>query len=210
MKGCRPLTDEEIAAVMGAFSGVFEHRNRALFMLGLKTGFRISELLSLRVCDLIAEGKVVKHVTVDRRNMKGGKAEGTPTKADSRTVPLHRETHPHILAWCEDMQRQGYRRTDNHFFQSRKAGDAPLDRKQAWKALTDAYRAVGLSGRIGTHGMRKTFARIKLEYLKDRWQPGKEIPIQALQRIMGHKDISSTQQYVEFADEDVEAAFLES
>ena len=42
MKGCRPLSDEEITVVSRSFGGTYAARDRALFILGLKSGFRIS------------------------------------------------------------------------------------------------------------------------------------------------------------------------
>ena len=48
MKGTRPLDNDEIRLVSACFTGTFEVRNRGLFMLGVSTGGRISELLSLR------------------------------------------------------------------------------------------------------------------------------------------------------------------
>lgn len=47
MKGTRPLDNDEIRRVSSAFTGIFETRNRALFMIGVSTGGRISELLGL-------------------------------------------------------------------------------------------------------------------------------------------------------------------
>ena len=47
MKGTRPLDNTEIRQVSACFTGTFEIRNRGLFMLGVSTGGRISELLSL-------------------------------------------------------------------------------------------------------------------------------------------------------------------
>ena len=47
MKGTRPLDNKEIRLVSVCFDGTFEARNRGLFMLGVSTGGRISELLSL-------------------------------------------------------------------------------------------------------------------------------------------------------------------
>ncbi len=49
MKSTRPLNNDEIRRVSAAFTGTFEVRNRGLFMLGVSTGGRISELLSLRI-----------------------------------------------------------------------------------------------------------------------------------------------------------------
>ena len=48
MKGTRPLDNNEIRLVAACFDSVFEARNRGVFMLGVSTGGRISELLSLR------------------------------------------------------------------------------------------------------------------------------------------------------------------
>ena len=59
MKGTRPLNNDEIRRVSAAFTGTFEVRNRGLFMLGVSTGGRISELLSLRIGDVYQNGKPV-------------------------------------------------------------------------------------------------------------------------------------------------------
>ena len=48
MIGTRPVDNNEIRLVSACFTGTFEVRNRGLFMLGVSTGGRISELLSLR------------------------------------------------------------------------------------------------------------------------------------------------------------------
>ena len=52
MKGTRPLDNTEIRLVSACFDGTFEARNRGLFMLGVSTGGRISELLSLTIGDV--------------------------------------------------------------------------------------------------------------------------------------------------------------
>ena len=57
MKGTRPLDNKEIRLVSACFDGnPFEHRNRGLFMLGVSTGGRISELLSLTIGDVYQIG----------------------------------------------------------------------------------------------------------------------------------------------------------
>ena len=56
MKGTRPLDNDEIRRVSTCFAGTFATRNRGLFMLGVSTGGRISELLSLRVADVYQNG----------------------------------------------------------------------------------------------------------------------------------------------------------
>lgn len=56
IKGTRPLDKNEILLVSACFDGMFEIRNRGLFMIGVSTGGRISELLSLRIGDVYQNG----------------------------------------------------------------------------------------------------------------------------------------------------------
>jgi hypothetical protein len=65
-----------------------------LFIVGHRTDFRISELLSLRVVDCMEHGKIVDHLTVQRQHMKGGKAG----KTSGRTVALHPEARAELSA----------------------------------------------------------------------------------------------------------------
>ena len=60
MKGTRPLdNNDEIRLVSACFTGTFATRNRGLFMLGVSTGGRISELLSLMIGDVYQNGSAV-------------------------------------------------------------------------------------------------------------------------------------------------------
>ena len=88
MKGCRPLTDAEVAIVAQSFGGTYATRDRALFVLGIKTGFRISELLSLTIGDVYQHGQVVARVTVKRAHMKR-KVEGRTLAAAPRGAGGH-------------------------------------------------------------------------------------------------------------------------
>ena len=49
MKGCRALTADEVARVSQAFCGTYAERDWTLFILGIKTGFRISEAFCRKV-----------------------------------------------------------------------------------------------------------------------------------------------------------------
>lgn len=81
MRGSRPLMDEEVRLIAKSFSGVFSNINKVLYVFRYRTGFRISELLSLRVRDVMQHGKILGAITVARRHMKG--------KTGGRTLPLH-------------------------------------------------------------------------------------------------------------------------
>ena len=66
MKGTRPLDNDEIRRVSACFTGTFEARNRGLFMLGVSTGGRISELLSLQLGDVYQNGRPVTDLLFDK------------------------------------------------------------------------------------------------------------------------------------------------
>ena len=80
MKGTRPFDNHEIRRVSASFTGIFEVRNRGLFMLGVSTGGRISELLSLTIGDVYQNRRAVTDLLYDRSIVKGGEV--------SRAVPV--------------------------------------------------------------------------------------------------------------------------
>jgi integrase len=118
-----------VALVAKSFAGVYAKRNKALFVVGVRTGFCIGDLLSLRVADVAKDGNMFGAVTVQRRHMKGDKAGKTSGRM--------------VLCSCV----QG---ADGH--------PKAISRVQARNILIEAYAANGLEGQLGTHAMRKTFA----------------------------------------------------
>ena len=85
MKGTRPLDNDEIRRVSTCFAGTFATRNRGLFMLGVSTGGRISELLSLRVGDVYQNRKPVSDLLYNKSIVKGGEvSRSVPVNADGR------------------------------------------------------------------------------------------------------------------------------
>ena len=73
MKGTRPLDNDEIRRVSTCFTGTFATRNRGLFMLGVSTGGRSSELLSLRVGDVYQNRKPVSDLLYGKSIVKGAR-----------------------------------------------------------------------------------------------------------------------------------------
>ena len=196
MAGVRALTNTEIRKINLYFSGrKYGKRNRALFMIGIYTGFRVTELLSLRVRDVLKEGQrstVADYLTVSRRNMKG--------KSESRTLPLHTEAKKAIRAWLSELFGTNRRDRDCFLFRSRKGENTSISRKSAWRIIREAADACGISGRIGTHSCRKTFAeRVRKNLGGDLFK---------VQHAMGHKNINSTVKYLGCDQKEIENAVL--
>jgi integrase len=192
MKGCRPLTSEEVELVSRSFGGVYAARDKALFLLGVKSGFRVSELLSLRVGDMSPHGRLVDRVTVQRRHMK--------KKLEGRTVLLHPEAKAALATWLLTLRQSPDCTTQTYVFRSRKGGNRPISAVQAWRLLHEAVTTNELTGKLGTHAMRKTFANRVYHQLNH--------DLVKTQRAMGHKNINSTVAYLSFVEAEIDAAIL--
>ena len=187
MKGTRPLDNDEIRRVSAAFTGTYEVRNRGLFMLGVSTGGRISELLSLRIGDVYQNKKPVSDLLYSKSIVKGGEV--------SRSVPVNadgRKAIDEIVSW----HREQYRRINatRPLFPSRhNSGTVALHRQTAHAILKTAFMEAGLNGHIATHSLRKSFAQRLYDKTGD---------IYLVQELLGHRNISTTQKYlgVNYAD----------
>ena len=192
MKGCRALSDKEISRVSQAFTGVYALRNRALFVTGVKTGFRISELLSLRVWDVYQYGQILPSASVRKRSMKG--------RREGRCVPLHRDAQKALAAWIQELSQRQVITRNTPLFSGAKFPERPITRVQAWSVLMQAFDRCGITGQLGTHVMRKTFAKRAHERVGH--------DLLKTQAALGHANISNTVKYLSFDRADVDAAIL--
>ena len=187
MKGTRPLNNNEILLVSASFDGTFEIRNRGLFMIGVSTGGRISELLSLQVADVYQNDKPVTDLLFDKSIVKG--------KQTSRAVPVNvdgRNAIAELVDWHRD--RYGDIDAKRPLFPSRnKNGTLALNRQTAHDLLKEAFMNAGLNGKLATHSLRKSFAQRVYEQSSD---------IYLVQELLGHKNVATTQKYlgVNYAD----------
>ena len=75
MKGTSPLDNDEIRRVSTCFTATRKVRNRGLFMLGVSTGGRISELLNVTIGDVYQNGKTVNDLLFEKSIVKNGEVE---------------------------------------------------------------------------------------------------------------------------------------
>ena len=181
MKGTRPLDNDEIRRVSASFTGTFEARNRGLFMLGVSTGGRISELLSLQIGDVYQNGRPVTDLLYSKSIVKGGEV--------SRAVPVNRDGRQAIddlINWHIDAY--GMTENDRPLFPSRNGqGEKRMSRRTAHDVLKTAFEAAGLNGHLATHSLRKSFAQRLYDRTGD---------IFAVQEMLGHKAVATTQKYL--------------
>ena len=191
--GCRAITDEEMEKILAAMDGRHALRDRAVLVFGAKTGFRISEIMSLTVASVWENGAIKNSVTVRKENMKGGEK--------SRTMPLHRDAQNALATYLRAAKL-------DHDFHARTAlfprqgSTEPLDPRAYWRIIKDAARRAGVDAkRIGTHTMRKCFA--------SKLWPRMGGDILKLATVLGHQNPTNSARYVQFLDGSLERAVLE-
>jgi site-specific recombinase XerD len=189
MKGCRPLDRDERRA---ALKHCQDQRERALLALGFATGYRISELLSLRIGDVVdAKSQPLKWVSV-----RAGK---TKTK-EGRTVALNADAGHAAATLAKTLLAAGCERSAA-LFQGKKSGLLkPISRIHAWRLLTALFARADVSGNVATHSLRKTFAAECYRLLGGA--------LEKVQIALGHKSITSTVCYLSFRHSDIDDAVL--
>jgi integrase len=201
MAGCRPLNDEELAKLVGSGKGFWSMRDRAFILLGCATGFRCSELLSLRRVDVLdRSGRIRQELTVKKRHMK--------KKVEARSVPLTESTRKILQDWLVEQERAGFLLKITPLFPRR--GATPIEaggrvvaveamtRVSAWKMIRRRARKARIAeAHTGTHSMRKTFTAAVYGSWLDRLAKGEKVdPIRQTQEALGHKNIQSTIAYL--------------
>ncbi len=172
-------------------------RDRALIEIGLQTGLRLSELLSLTVSQMWRDGRPVGVLHVARRNLKGGRALGNSVR--SRAIPLNLRAREAIAAYLGGPE---IRSPASPLFPSRNGrGAKALTRQAARNCIHRHLVDAGLSRDYvwGAHSLRKRFARKIYEATKD---------IQVTRAALGHRFIVTTQAYLGEQEEEAGCAIL--
>lgn len=196
MVGTRPLTDDEIKKCLDSFEGhKYQLRNQALFILGLNTGFRIAELLSLKISDIRPFKEITDYLTVERRNMK--------KKGSGRTVILNDTCKIYLKRYLDNFEVLFAIPPEGHIylFKSQKTKpfpNQPISTRQGNEVLYNVFDDNEMTGKLASHSMRKTYAKEIHKAL------GSDISKTRI--ALGHKDISSTQHYLSFNNEEVHEA----
>ncbi len=143
-------------------------RDAAMLELLYSTGLRVSELVALRGDDV--------HAEYLRTIGKGGKTRIVPLGGLARAALVRyvEESRPHLLKG----------RVHAALFVTHRGG--AMTRQGFWKLITGYARAAGLVAAAHPHVLRHTFAT----HLVNRGAD-----LRAVQAMLGHADISSTQIY---------------
>lgn len=165
--------------------GPFGERNHLLFVLGINSGLRISDLLKLTVGDVVDDkGKVRPHIALYEK--KTGKHKKFAIGKASAKV---------ILDYIKTIEPAD---PETFLFRSRK-GACAISRVQAWEILSNAAKEAGIADQIGTHTLRKTFG-----YHARKAGVG----IEMLQSIFNHASPAVTKRYIGITQDEIDDVYI--
>lgn len=145
-------------------------RDRAMLELAYGAGLRVSEWITLGTRDVLFDDMLVRVFG------KGGK---------ERLVPIGRKAIGAVALYLREL-RPRLEHGDGKGILFLNARGEPLTRMGAWKILRRHVTTAGLAKRVTPHTLRHSFATHLLENGAD---------LRAVQEMLGHADISTTQIY---------------
>lgn len=197
MAGSRPLTKSEERLLVRRIRRV-NARDRALISAQLFLGFRISEIIALRVGHVWHHGQVRARVALPPRFLKGHYGR-------TRTIPIGPELHRALASYLKRREADGSLRPELPLFLSRCHGPAgapkTITRSMAEKIIKTQLRLISDDPQaLSTHSLRKTFAVRLYE------ASGHDLLL--VRDGLGHSSVAVTQVYLPIAHSKLEAMVL--
>jgi integrase/recombinase XerD len=172
------LSQAEVQRLLNAPDGLKPSglRDAAMLEVLYAAGLRVSELIRLKVQDVQLEAGFVRVMG------KGSK---------ERIVPIGQYAREKVLFYLEHARARMVKERSSPYLFVARAG-RPLTRQGFWKLLHRYARAAGLYKKVTPHSLRHSFASHLLEGGAD---------LRAVQVMLGHADISTTQIYTHVASD---------
>lgn len=192
-----PFNVEEIKAVIDVFNNRIDEatndnqrqiacRNKMLFLIGVNVGLRASDLMQLRWSYFYKNDMTFKefYVLQPKKTKKTGKfVKIFFNQTVKKAIENYVSDYP-----IEDL--------DGYLFKSRK-GDNPITERGLWKIIVDVASDASIEKNVGSHSLRKTWARNVYDNAEDKSEA-----LVMLQECLRHSDSLTTLRYISIMDEE--------
>lgn len=178
-------TKKEIQAIKNYLSGK-NLRDYTLFVVGINSALRVSDILKLEWKDIFYEtGEMKEEIRlIEKKTSK------------QKVFSINQSMKKALLEYFEYLNKPDI---NEYIFKSRQGGNSSLSVKMAWRIFKDIQDNVKLSTHIGTHSMRRTFCFMA-------WKQG--IPIEMLMKILNHSSQAVTKRYIGITQEEINDVYL--
>ncbi|QDR78964.1 site-specific integrase [Sporomusa termitida] len=178
MEYVEPIRDKQQIDAVKNYLKKQNLRDYLLFVLGINSGLRISDLLVLKISDVKTKDRVII------REKKTGK---------KKDFPLSDTCKKTINEYLANIS------SDNDWLFKSKKGEQPITRIQAYRIMNRAARAVGIHGAIGTHTLRKTFGY---------WAYKSGADVTKIQKLLNHSAPSVTLAYIGITKDELDNIYI--
>lgn len=186
MNFVEPIRDKrKIVQIKNLLKADERYRDLLLFTVGVNTALRVSDLLALRIGQLVdADGKPNARFWI-REEKRGKRKEVTINSSMADAIKPYAEAYPAALV-----------NPDHFAFFNLVSKDytEAIDRVQAWRLIQQFTDAAGLSGNYGTHTLRKTWAyHARLA----------GVPLELIMEMLNHNSLAYTKRYLGITDDEL-------
>lgn len=177
---------EEIEQIKQYFLDKKNYRDYALFVLGINTALRISDIINLQWNEVynFEQQKYREHLIVQEQ------------KTGKRACVAINKSCVHALSLLKEHNKENQQ--NGYIFYS--GGDAckHISRNRAWHIIKKAAADNHIDGNISCHSLRKTFGY-------HAWQTG--IPPALIMEIYNHSNINITKRYLSINQDEKDKLF---
>jgi integrase/recombinase XerD len=182
-KQAKTLTTTELRRVLD-YTATRKHsaRNRALLMTTHLSGMRVGEVASLRNSDVLdAEGNIRSEIRLSAEQTKGNEA---------RVVFVNDKLRKELELYTRFMDKANTNPSVKFFYSQKKASDG-FTANTLTQFFHYLYKRAGVDG-ASSHSGRRTFITNLAS---------KGVGVRVLMSLAGHKNISTTQAYIDVNDD---------
>jgi integrase len=186
MEFVEPIRDrKKIAQIKNLLRGQRRYRDLLLFVVGINTALRVSDLLKLQISDFVdTDGNLQSQFWI-REDKRNKRHEVTINDSIREALTEYLSAYPTITS-----------HPDHYVFFNTKTSDfnEPIKRGIAWKWIAAICQEVGLRGNYGTHTLRKTWgyhARMS------------GVDLALIMHKLNHNSLAYTKRYIGITDDEL-------
>lgn len=188
MNFVEPIRDrKKIAQIKNLLRGQERFRDLLLFVVGINTALRISDLLELQIEHFLDDHHHIKRRFWIKEGKRGKRQEVVVNASIRDVLEEYLASYPEIIG--DQNNFLFFNTKDGGFIQ-------PIRRGQAWKIISTICKQVGLPGNFGTHSLRKTWgyhARMS------------GVDLALIMHKLNHESIAYTKRYLGITDDELQA-----
>lgn len=182
MNPVEPIRDKKkILAIKRNLKESGNARNYLLFVMGVNTALRISDLLAIKIGDVIDKEGNIKDYLFIKEQKTGRNAK----------IYLNEMVKQALEDYFESIKGLD---PERYLFKSERSSK-PLERVRVWVMIQEWVKEAGLEGeRYGTHSLRKTWG----------YQARKQgASIEQISEKLGHRSVTVTKRYIGINQEEI-------